>query len=163
MLRISLAFTLLKLIRYTFVPVIRTNFDPAREKVQLCICAGLKLYRCNVNALIRINFDAYPQRGDLFVATGLHQNVLCRICGGLIQFYSTIRKKSSAMNPNLKQKLISTVLIVLSQLIAALMPIAQLASIVDRIHRRRRRGFMSLLDVIARVERIGRQPTRKES
>ena len=44
---------------------------------------------------------------------------------------STIRKKSSAMNPNLKHKLISTVLIVLSQLIAALMPNAQLASMVD--------------------------------
>ena len=54
-------FTLLKAIRYTFVPVIRTNFEPAGEKVQLCICAGLKLYRYNVNALIRINFYADPQ------------------------------------------------------------------------------------------------------
>ena len=76
---------------------------------------------------------------------------------------STIRRKSSAMNPNLKHKLISTVLIVLSQLIAALMPIAQLASIVDRIHRRKRRGFMSLLDVIARVERIDRQPGKSRT
>ena len=77
MLRISLAFTLVKVILYTFVPVIRTNFDPAREKVQLCICAGLNLYRYNVNTLMRINFDADPQRGDLSVATGLHQNVFC--------------------------------------------------------------------------------------
>ena len=111
-----------------------------------------------MNALIRITFDADPQRGNLVVAMGLHQNVLCRLCGSRIQVYSTIHKKSSAMNPNLKHKRISTVLIVLNQLIAALMPNAQLASIVDRIHRRRRRGFMSLLDVIARVERISRQP-----
>ena len=41
--------------------------------------------------------------------------------------------------------------------IAALLPNAQLASMVDQIHRRRQ-GVMSLLDGIARVERIGRQP-----
>ena len=73
-------------------------------------------------------------------------------------FASTIRMKSSAMNPKLQHKLISTLLIVLSQLIAALMLNAQLASIVDQIHRRKRRDFMSLLDVIARVQRISRQP-----
>ena len=71
---------------------------------------------------------------------------------------STIRTKSSTLNSNLKHKLISTLLIVLSQLSAALVLNAQLTSIVDRIHRKRRLGLMSLLDVTARVERIGRHP-----
>ena len=74
-----------------------------------------------------------------------------------VEFNSTY--ESSAMNPNSKQKIISTLLIVLSQLSAALLLNAQLASIVDRIHRKRRRNLVSLLDVAARVERIGsRQP-----
>ena len=74
-----------------------------------------------------------------------------------VEFNSTY--ESSAMNPNLKQEIISTLLIVLSQLSAALLLNAQLASIVNRSHRKRRRNLVSLLDVAARVERIGsRQP-----